>query len=103
MARFILTRLTQALVTLVLLSAVIFGLARTTGDPLTLVLPMVATEEDFANARQYLGLDQPLWVQYLKFVGRAAVGDFGTSIRARRPVLELLGERLPNSLALAAF
>jgi peptide/nickel transport system permease protein len=64
---------------------------------------MVATEEDFANARRYLGLDRPLYVQYLSFVGRAATGDFGTSIRSRRPVVELLRERLPNSLALAAF
>src|SRR5712691_3257843 len=103
MARFLLTRLIQSVATLVLLSLVIFGLARATGDPLTLVLPMVATEEDFANARRYLGLDRPLYAQYLTFVGRVATGDFGTSIRSRRPVVELLRERLPNSLALAAF
>jgi peptide/nickel transport system permease protein len=103
MLGFLGTRLLQSVVTLLLFSVVIFGLARATGDPLTLVLPMVATEEDFANARRYLGLDRPLWAQYLTFVGRAAVGDFGTSIRARRPVNELLRERLPNSLALASF
>ena len=103
MPRFLLSRLIQSLVTLLLLSAVIFVLARATGDPLALILPMVATEEDFANARAYLGLDQPLPVQYLKFVGKAALGDFGTSIRSRRPVIELLAERLPASLALAAF
>ncbi len=103
MARFLLTRLIQSVATLVLLSLVIFVLARATGDPLTLILPMVATEEDFVNARRYLGLDQPLPVQYLKFVGKAATGDFGTSIRARRPVIELLRQRLPNSLALGAF
>ncbi len=103
MARLLLERLIQSLATLLLLSVVIFVLARATGDPLTLILPMVATEEDFANARRYLGLDQPLPVQYLKFLGSAATGDFGTSIRSRRPVIELLGERLPGSLALAAF
>jgi peptide/nickel transport system permease protein len=103
MPRFLLSRLIQSLVTLLLLSAVIFVLARATGDPLALILPMVATEEDFANARAYLGLDQPLPVQYLKFVGKAALGDFGTSIRSRRPVIELLAERLPASLSLAAF
>ena len=103
MLRFVLARLSQSAITLLLFSVVIFGLARATGDPLTLVLPMVATEEDFANARRYLGLDRPLYVQYLTFVGRAATGDFGTSIRSRRPVVELLRERLPNSLALAAF
>jgi len=103
MLRFVLARLSQSVITLLLFSVVLFGLARATGDPLTLVLPMVATEEDFANARRYLGLDRPLYAQYLTFVGRAATGDFGTSIRSRRPVVELLRERLPNSLALAAF
>jgi len=103
MLRFVLARLSQSAITLLLFSVVIFGLARATGDPLTLVLPMVATEEDFANARRYLGLDRPLYAQYLTFVGRAATGDFGTSIRSRRPVVELLRERLPNSLALAGF
>jgi peptide/nickel transport system permease protein len=78
-------------------------LARATGDPLAMVLPMGATEEDYANARAYLGLDRPYVEQYLSFVGRAVRGDFGTSIRARRPVGELLGERLPNSLKLASF
>ena len=103
MLRLLLARLSQSAVTLLLFSVVVFGLARATGDPLTLVLPMVATEEDFANARRYLGLDRPLYVQYLTFVGRATTGDFGTSIRSRRPVVDLLRERLPNSLALAAF
>lgn len=103
MWRFVLTRLGQSLVALAILSVVIFGLARATGDPLHLILPMVATEEDYANARRYLGLDRPLHVQYLTFVGHALTGDFGTSIRARRPVGELIRERLPNSLKLAAF
>ena len=78
-------------------------LARATGDPLHLILPMSATQEDFANARRYLGLDRPYVEQYLSFVGRAVTGDFGTSLRARRPVSELIRERLPNSLKLAAF
>jgi peptide/nickel transport system permease protein len=103
MIRFVLARLTQSLVTLVILSVVVFVLARTTGDPLHLILPMGATPEDYANARQYLGLDRPYLEQYLSFVGRAVTGDFGMSIRARRPVSELIRERLPNSLSLAAF
>ncbi len=103
MSRFLLGRLIQAAVTLLLLSVVVFALARATGDPLTLVLPLGATDEDFANARHYLGLDQPVAVQYAKFVGNALRGDFGTSLRARRPVNDLLAERFPNSLKLAAF
>ena len=103
MLRFVSFRLLQSLVALAMLSVVVFALARTTGDPLHMILPMSATEEDYANARRYLGLDRPYVEQYLTFVGRAVTGDFGTSIRARRPVSELLRERLPNSLRLAVF
>src|SRR5437773_3846064 len=101
MLRFVLFRVLQSLVALTLLSVVVFVLARTTGDPLHLILPMSATEEDYANARRYLGLDRPYVEQYLSFVGKAVTGDLGTSIRARRPVMELIKERLPNSLRLA--
>ena len=103
MLRFVLFRVLQSLVALTLLSVVVFVLARTTGDPLHLILPMSATEEDYANARRYLGLDRPYVEQYLSFVGKALTGDLGTSIRARRPVIELIKERLPNSLRLALF
>jgi peptide/nickel transport system permease protein len=101
--RFVLSRLLQSLVALAILSVVVFVLARATGDPLQLVLPMSATPEDYAEARRYLELDRPYVEQYLSFVRRAVTGDFGMSIRARRPVAELLQERLPNSLRLAAF
>ena len=103
MIRFVLFRLVQSLIALAILSVVVFVLARATGDPLHMIMPMSATEEDFANARRYLGLDRPYVEQYLTFVGRAVTGDFGTSIRARRPVSEILRERLPNSLRLALF
>jgi peptide/nickel transport system permease protein len=101
--RFVLARLVQSLVALAILSVVVFILARATGDPLQLILPMSATPEDYAEARQYLGLDRPYVEQYLSFVGRALTGDFGMSLRARKPVSELIRERLPNSLSLAAF
>jgi ABC-type dipeptide/oligopeptide/nickel transport system permease component len=103
LVRFVLFRLLQSAIALAILSVVVFALARATGDPLHMILPMNASEEDYANARAYLGLDRPYAQQYLSFVGRALTGDFGTSIRARRPVAELLAERLPNSLRLAAF
>src|SRR5438093_1736228 len=103
MTRFVLTRLAQSLVALAILSVVVFVLARATGDPLHLILPMSATEEDYANARRYLGLDRSYPEQYVTFVARAVTGDFGTSLRARRPVSELIAARLPNSLKLGAF
>ena len=103
MIRFVFSRVLQSLVALAILSVVVFILARATGDPLQLILPMSATPEDYADARRYLGLDRPYVEQYLAFVGRAVTGDFGNSLRARRPVIELIRERLPNSLRLAAF
>ena len=103
MIRFVFSRVLQSLVALAILSVVVFILARATGDPLQLILPMSATPEDYADARRYLGLDRPYVDQYLAFVGRAVTGDFGNSLRARRPVIELIRERLPNSLRLAAF
>ena len=103
MLHFVLARLVQSLVALAILTVVVFVLARATGDPLQLILPMSASEEDYANARQYLGLDRPYVEQYFSFVGKALTGDFGNSLRARRPVIELIRDRLPNSLKLAAF
>ena len=96
-------RLLQSLIALAMLSVVVFILARATGDPLQMILPMNASEEDYANARAYLGLDRPYVQQYVSFVGKAVIGDFGTSLRARRPVIELIRDRLPNSLKLAGF
>ena len=103
MVRFVAVRMLQSLVALAILSVVVFILARATGDPLHMILPMSATQEDYANARAYLGLDRPYVEQYFSFVGKAIRGDFGTSLRARRPVGELIGERLPNSVRLAVF
>ena len=103
MIRFVFSRLLQSLVALAILSVVVFILARATGDPLHLILPMSATQEEYAEARRYLGLDRPYVEQYLSFVGKAVRGDFGMSLRARRPVGELLRERLPNSVSLAVF
>ena len=83
MIRFVLARFLQSLVALAIVSVVVFILARATGDPLHLILPMSATQEDYAEARRYLGLDRPYVEQYLSFVGKAVRGDFGTSLRAR--------------------
>jgi ABC-type dipeptide/oligopeptide/nickel transport system permease component len=103
MQRYIVMRFLQSLLALIILSLLVFMLARATGDPLHLILPMQASEEDYANARRLLGLDKPLPVQYWIFISKAMQGDFGISLRARKPVKELLFERLPNSIKLAGF
>jgi ABC-type dipeptide/oligopeptide/nickel transport system permease component len=70
------------------------------GDPAQVLLGEQATPERVAEVRRALGLDRPLLEQYGRFVGRALRGDFGQSIRAMRPVLPYVLERLPATLEL---
>jgi peptide/nickel transport system permease protein len=70
------------------------------GDPAQLVAGMEASEQDVANVRRALGLDQPLYVQYMRFVSRAVLGDFGTSFRTGRGVLDEVGSRYMNTVVL---
>lgn len=105
MYKFLLQRLFYSIFVLLGLSLVVFTLTRLSGDPSALMLPVDATEEDYANMRGYLGLDDPLAIQYVQFVGRAVQGDFGISIRHRQPAMEMILERMPAtlSLTLASF
>lgn len=100
MQRYIINRIFQSLVALFLLSLVIFVLARLTGDPIGLLLPPDATKEAEDLLRSSLKLDQPWPVQYWTFISDAARLDFGQSIKARRPVTELIGPKLVNSVKL---
>lgn len=99
--KFVLERLIQALLTILLLSAIVFGLARLTGDPVNLMAPMEASPEDIANIRASLGLDRSLPVQYWHFAANALQGDFGRSIKWDRPALEMLLERFPATIVLS--
>ena len=78
-----------------------FSLFRFVGDPVLFMLGQDATSEDRARITQMLGLDQPFYVQYAKFVGRAVQGDFGLSLRQAQPVSRLIAERLPATLELS--
>lgn len=82
---------------------VIFLLQRLSGDPVALLLPDLATEEQIAELRSELGIDRPLVVQYVRFVGNFATGDFGYSYAQRRPVRDIVLARLPATLQLAGF
>ena len=73
-----------------------FGLFNFTGDPVTFMVGQDATQEQRAQLRADLGLDQPFYVQFGRFVGRAVQGEFGLSLRQGRPVSTLLKERLPG-------
>ena len=100
MSRFIVRRLLQGLVLLVLVASVVFFLGRLTGNPVDLMLPEDATAEDRQRLIKTLGLDGSLAQQYVKFITGALQGDLGTSIRMRQPAVEVFLSRLPNTLAI---
>lgn len=102
MQRYIIRRLAQSLIALFALSMIIFVLCRLIGDPTMLMLPDTATQDDIAQLRSALGLDKPWPVQYWLFISKAVQGDFGRSLKGQMPVMDLIKERLPNSIKLAA-
>ena len=102
MQRYILFRVGQSILALLVLTVIVFTLARVSGDPLDVLLPLEATVEDAARVRAAWGLDRPLHIQYFTFLGNALTGDFGESLRIRgRTAIGLVLERLPNTAALA--
>src|SRR3989442_13222364 len=102
MRAYVLSRLAQtALVVFLSLSAV-FAMVRLGGDPVLLFMPMDIQAKDVNEIRQRLGFNDPLPVQYARFVGGALRGDFGESLRYRRDALGLVLERLPATRLLAA-
>jgi ABC-type dipeptide/oligopeptide/nickel transport system permease component len=100
MQRYVLKRILQSLLTLLVLSVIIFIVCRLTGDPVVLMLPDDASYEDVVQLRTALGLDRPLPVQYWRFLKNALQGDFGRSIKGQVPVLDLIKDRFPNSIKL---
>src|SRR5882724_1508508 len=79
----------------------VFAALRLSGDPAATMLPGDASVDELRDLRRALGLDQPLWAQYLGFLRGAVTGDFGTSFRHQQPALPLVLERLPATLELA--
>ncbi|GAC1527845.1 MAG: ABC transporter permease [Chloroflexota bacterium] len=103
MARFLTSRLLTAIPVLLGVSIAVFAMIHLLpGDPATIMLQGApATAKDIQNLRHQLGLDQPVQVQYLKYVGRVFRGDFGTSIHTRRPVGQEILDVFPATLVLA--
>jgi peptide/nickel transport system permease protein len=98
MLAFTVKRIAQSVVLVFLMSIIVFVGMYVIGDPVAVLAGEHFTETDRAALRTALGLDQPLPVQYLNFLARAAVGDFGTSYVYGRPVLELILQRVPATL-----
>ena len=102
MVGYVARRLLQSVGVLLGVSVIVFGLLHLTGDPTRLLLPLEAREEDVRQLRALLGLDDPLYVQYVRFLGRALVGDFGLSFKHQVPALTLIFQTLPATLQLTA-
>ncbi len=100
MARFVIIRIFQAIITLIVISMVVFALARASGDPIMLMAPAMATLEDIEVIQAHLGLDKPIYEQYWVFLKNLSHGDLGKSIVSRRDVATLIAERLPNTISL---
>ena len=101
MFAFVLRRLIQAVVVMITVAFIAFMLFQYVGDPVVYLLGQDALPEQIAQLRADLGLDQPFIVQFWHFLGNAAQGEFGISLRQGAKVSRLIGERLPATLELA--
>lgn len=102
MRRFLLRRLIRSVIVLWGISTIVFVVMHLSGDPVTLLLPQDATRADIERVTHQLGLDKPLWTQYLIFLNNLAHFNFGTSIHLRQPAFAMAMERLPATFELAA-
>lgn len=102
---YFLKRLRRALITILAVSIIVFLAARATGDPVMHFAPEDASDQEIAMLRHEMGLDKPLWEQYLIYVRDAGTGDFGESLRYREPAFNMVLQRLPATvqLSLTAF
>lgn len=107
MGLYCLRRLVQIVPVLLLMSMVVFtAMQLAPGDPAVMRMGRAAArpenQEALQQLRREMGLDKPIWVQYWIWLSAAARGDFGLSNRSERPVIEMIGARLPASLELIA-
>lgn len=98
---FITGRALQGLVVMFGVSAIVFFALFLTGDPAALMMPPEASREEIEAFRQAMGFNDPIWVQYGRFLASAVTGELGMSLRFQRPALDLLIERLPATALLA--
>lgn len=102
MIRYIASRAAQMVPVALLISIIVFALTvLLPGDPTYAILGEYATPQQREIARQQYGLDQPVPVQYGKWIGRLAEGDLGRSLRTREPIIEMMKSRLPVTIELA--
>jgi peptide/nickel transport system permease protein len=100
MVRYLVGRILQALLSMLVVISIVFVLTRLSGNPVHLLLDVNATQRDLEILTHHLGLDKPLPVQYGIYVKNIALGDLGKSVLTRRPVTEHIWERLPATVEL---
>jgi len=103
MAEWLLHRLVQAFFVILAMTAIVFVGVYAIGNPVDILIPPSATEAERLRIISELGLDQPLWRQYLQFLTHAAQGDLGRSFVFNEPALTLILQRMPATLELAVF
>ena len=101
MATFLIFRLVQAVITMLVTSFIVFSLSHTSGNPADVLLPIETTPDERLAFIKRMGFDKPIHQQYGIFLKNAVQGDFGTSIKTRQPVTDLVWPRVGNSLKLA--
>ncbi|HEY4374853.1 MAG TPA: ABC transporter permease [Burkholderiales bacterium] len=100
---FVIRRLLQSLLVLFVMSLLVFAGVYAVGNPVDILISPEATQADRTAVVQALGLDKPLWLQYLLFVRHAVGGDLGKSFAYNVPAIRLIFERMPATLELASF
>jgi ABC-type dipeptide/oligopeptide/nickel transport system permease component len=101
MQRYLIRRLGRTLFVLWGVSTIVFVVLRLSGDPAVLLLPQEASVEDVMRLRHDLGLEDPLLLQYWRFLGNSALGNFGESLRHREPAMALVRSHLWATLELS--
>ena len=100
MVNYFFIRLLQSVLVMIVVSFVSFSLFNYVGDPVHNMVGQEASTEKREEIREKLGLNDPIHTQFLRFVGNAVKGEFGLSYQLRRPVSDLIAERLPATLEL---
>lgn len=103
MLQYTMQRFGQMLLVLLVVSVIVFGIMNLTGDPVLLLVPPEATDQDIQRAREQLGLDRPIWEQYGIFLKNALHGNLGVSFVFRRPAVDLILERMPATIEMTVF
>ena len=103
MLRYLLNRFSHAAIVMLVVSLAVFFVMYKAGDPVELLLPPDATQKQVEDMREYLGLNEPFFVQYGVFLKNALQGDVGKSFIYGQSALDVVLERLPATLELATF